>query len=215
MTSSNKWSYFVQMSVTAEVRAVNAFRARGGQMRMSEVIGRGICRSALYSLVRRGDILRCARGVYRLADAEPELHHSLATAALLHPQSVVCLISALAYHEITTRIPAAVTLAMPRGSRAPCSGSPPVRVHLFSGAAFTEGIETHTIDGVPVKVYCKEKTIADCFKLRTKVGLDVAMEALKHYFWQTPDVGKLMHYARVCRVERVMSPYVQTEAHRT
>lgn len=201
------------MGMMAEKKVINMFRARGGQMRMSEVIGQGIYRSALYSLVQKGALFRCAKGVYRLADAEPNLNLSLATASLLYPKSIVCLISALAYHEITAQIPALVTLAMPRPSRTPCTGSPPIRVHRFSGAAFTEGVETHVIDGVPVKVYCKEKTIADCFKFRAKVGMDVAIDALQRYFWQRPDIGRLMHYARICKVESVMSPYVQMGAH--
>jgi predicted transcriptional regulator of viral defense system len=126
------------------------------------------------------------------------------------PDGVICLISALAFHELTTQIPRAVDIAIARGAEPPRIDYPPVHVYWFSGKAFIEGIETATIDGVQVRVYAPEKTIADVFKYRSKLGLDVALEALRT--WQrkrTSNVEAILHYARICRVEQVMRPYLE------
>jgi len=126
------------------------------------------------------------------------------------PGAVICLISALAFHELTTQVPHAVDIALNKGDEPPRLDYPPLRLYWFSGPAYSEGVDTHVIDGTPVRIYSPEKTIADCFKLRRRVGLDVALEALKAYC-QRPgfDPDTLLHYARICRVESVIKPYLE------
>src|SRR5690606_3705189 len=122
------------------------------------------------------------------------------------PQSVICLVSALAYHEITTQIPHAVSIALPKGAETPRVDYPPISVHRFSEAALKEGVETHQIDGVSINIYCPEKTLADCFKFRNKLVMDIVLEALKFYkARKTYNHEKLLNNARVCRTDTIMS----------
>jgi predicted transcriptional regulator of viral defense system len=123
---------------------------------------------------------------------------------------VICLISALAFHELTTQVPHQVYVALPRGSEEPRVDHPPIRVFKFSGQAFSEGIEVREFDGITVRVYSPAKTVADCFKFRNQIGLDVAIEALKLY-QRTSDfsVNELMKFARICRVDKIMRPYIE------
>ena len=150
------------------------------------------------------------RGLYRLTDLPPLGNPDLVTVALKVPSGIICLISALAYHEITTQIPHEVYIALERGAEPPRLGHPPIRVFWFSNKAFTEGVEKYDVDGVPVRIYRPEKTIADCFKYRNKIGLDTAIEAFK-LCWERkrPKVDDLIQFARVCRVEKVMRPYLE------
>ncbi len=151
-----------------------------------------------------------ARGLYRLKELPPLGSPDLVAVALKVPKGVICLLSALAIHELTTQVPHEVHLALKRGSEPPRLGFPPLRLFWFSGAAFSEGVEVHSIDGVPVHAYSPEKTIADCFKYRNKLGLDVAVEALRLYRQRKPvRPDELVRLARVCRVERVMRPYLE------
>ncbi len=151
-----------------------------------------------------------SRGRYRLAELPPLYNLDLATIALRVPKGVICLVSALDFHQLTTEIPHEVHVALERGSEEPRIEWPPIRVFKFSGRAFSEGIDVHELDGIPVHMYCPAKTIADCFKFRNKIGLDVAIEALKSYQKTSNfSVRELMHFARVCRVENVMRPYVE------
>lgn len=123
---------------------------------------------------------------------------------------MICLISALSFHEITTQIPHEVYVALERGARAPRLDYPPLRVFRFTGKAFTEGVEDHEIDGVSARIYSPEKTLADCFKYRNKIGLDTALEALRLYRQRKPiKVEALIEFARICRVEKVMRPYLE------
>lgn len=158
----------------------------------------------------QGIIERLGRGVYRFVDMPSLGNPDLVTVAMKVPKGVICLISALSYHEITTEIPHEVYLALPRGAEPPRLDYPPLRVFWFSGPAFEEGIENHDVDGIPVKVYNPEKTLADCFKYRNKIGLDVVLEALKFYRQRKRfRADDLMRFARICRVEKVMRPYVE------
>ncbi len=157
------------------------FRSCGGQLRMSEAIKRGISRYMLYTLRDKGVIGQVSRGVYRLTELPPISNPDLVTVGLRFPKAVICLVSALAYHELTTQIPRSISVAVPRESRQQSLDYPPLSVHRFSGSAFRAGIEEHQIDGVPVKIYSPEKTLADCFKFRNKIGMDVVLEALKLY----------------------------------
>ena len=132
------------------------------------------------------------------------------TVALKVPRGVICLVSALAFQGLTPQIPHEVHLALERGSEAPRLSYPPLRIFWLSGPSFHEGVEAHEIDGVPVRVYGPEKTVADCFKYRHKLGLDVAIEALR--LWRDrprPRPDLLLHYARIDRVERVIRPYLE------
>ncbi len=189
------------------------FRENGGQLRMSEAIKRGISRYMLYKLKDKGIIEQISRGVYRLKDLPPIGNPDLVTVSLRFPNSVICLVSALAFHGITTQIPHSVSVAIPRGSRPPSLDYPPVQPHQFSENAYTAGIETLQIDGVPVKIYNMEKTLADCFKFRNKIGMDIVLEAFKLYRERKKtDLTKLIKYGKICRIDRVMVPYLEAFA---
>jgi predicted transcriptional regulator of viral defense system len=186
------------------------FRKHGGQLRMSEAIAHGITRYMLYSLRDKGIIEKVSRGYYRLAELPPISNPDLVTVSLRFPNAVICLISALSYHNITTQIPHVVSVAVPRDSRIPLLDYPPVQAHRFSNDAYNSGIENHSIDDVPVKIYTPEKTLADCFKFRNKIGMDVVIEALKLYrSKQQFNLEKLLTYAKVCRVRNIMAPYLE------
>jgi len=195
---------------TAAEEAISLFREQGGTLRTSEALRFGIDPRMLYTLRDAGTVEQLARGLYRLADLPPLSNPDLIITAHKVPQCVVCLVSALAHHELTTQIPHAVHLALESGSRRPRLSFPPVRVFWFSGPAWSEGVEVHLLDGTPVRIYGPEKSVADAFKFRRKLGLDLAIEALKvHRTRPGFDVNRLLHYARVCRVEQVMSPYLE------
>jgi predicted transcriptional regulator of viral defense system len=189
---------------------VSIFRESGGQLRMSEAVERGISRYMLYSLRDKGVIEPISRGVYRLVDLPPVSNPDLVAIALRYPNAVVCLISALSFHGITTQIPHEVSLAILRDTRSPSTDYPPLQVHQFTEEAYKAGIEAHMIDGAKVQVYSPEKTLADCFKFRNKIGMDVVLEALKLYRSRMKfDSKKILEYARICRVEQVMHPYLE------
>ena len=177
---------------------------------MNEAIKHGISRYMLYGLKDKGIIEQISRGVYRLKDLPPIGNPDLVTVSLRFPNSVICLISALAFHGITTQIPHSVSVAIPRGSRPPSLDYPPVRPYQFSENAYIAGIEMLQIDGVPVKIYNMEKTLADCFKFRNKIGMDIVLEAFKLYRERKKtDLTKLIKYGKICRVDSVMMPYLE------
>jgi predicted transcriptional regulator of viral defense system len=170
---------------------------RLGVVRPAELEVQGIPRAQLYRLVRRGLVARQARGIYVASNHPYTEDHALAQVAKRVPNGAFCLLTALRFHELTTQAPAEVWIALPEKARKPRLDYPQLRVSRFSGAALTEGIETHRIEGVDVRVYSAAKTVADCFKYRNKVGIDVAVEA---------------RFARICRVTRVMQPYLDSIA---
>lgn len=191
-------------------KAEAIFEKHGGMLRTSKAIAFGVHPRTLYALREAGRLQRVSRGLYRLADL-PELGNpDLATVAARIPQGVICLISALAFHEITTQIPHQVDIAVPRGTKQPRLDFPPTRIFRFSEPMFRAGVETHRVDDVPVRVYGAAKTVADCFKFRNRIGIDVAVEALRflHARKKAP-MRELLEYARLCRVERVMKPYLE------
>lgn len=184
--------------------------ARMGVIRPRDLDGVSNPSRYLARLEREGGVLGLARGFYAGAEAELTAHHSLAEAAKRVPRGVVCLLSALAFHGLTDELPFEVWIAVPKGAWTPKGGSPPLRVVHVSGAALTEGIETHTIEGVDVQVYSPAKTVADLFKFRSSVGIDVAVAALREVIRRrkaTP--GELWRAAEVCRVAKVMRPYLE------
>ena len=190
--------------------AKKVFRDRGGVLKTGEALSAGIHPRTLYEMERSGILEKLARGLYRLTDMPPLGNPDLVSVALKVPNGVICLISALAYHEITTQIPHEVYLALGRGAEPPRMEYPPIRIFWFTGEAFTQGIENYKLDGVQVRIYSREKTIADCFKYRNKIGLDTTIEALKLYRERKRfKVDDLMQFARICRVEKVIRPYLE------
>ena len=190
--------------------AKHLIKELGGTVRTSQALAAGIHPRTLYALRDSGDLEQLSWGLYRLTGL-PELSEpDLATVAKRVPDGVICLISALAIHELTTQVPHAVHLALERGTRYPKLDHPPLRVYLFSKAAFLSGIEEKMYDEVKVHVYNAEKTLADCFKFRYKIGLDVATEALRIYRRRPgANLQHVYEYARICRVANVIRPYLE------
>ena len=185
-------------------------RQTGGMFRTRQAIAAGIHPRTLYALRDSGRIELLERGLYRLAELPPLGNPDLVVVAAKVPSGIVCVISALALHEITTQVPHEVHVALSKGAEPPRLKHPPLRLYRFSGRAFSEGVETHTLDGVGVRVYSPEKTLADCFKLRNHVGVDVCLEALRLYKTRKKiRTEDLLHFARVCRVENLMRPYLE------
>lgn len=192
-------------------KAVAVFEANGGVLRMADALRAGIHRNTLYSMFEQGIVERLCRGLYRLSDAQPLGNPDLVTVAKKVPDGVICLVSALAYHELTTQIPHEIHVAISRNSEPPRLDYPPVRVYRFSGKAFSEGIERPLVDIVPVGIYDREKTLADCFKYRNKIGMDTVLESLHLYRDQRRiDVDALLHYASICRVTEIIRPYLES-----
>lgn len=196
--------------LSAREVAAEIFRAEGGVLRTSKAIALGIHPRTLYAM-RDAAVLEClGRGLYRLAELPPLGHPDLVRVALGVPTGVICLLSALSLQDLTTQIPHEVYLALPRGAERPRLAHPPVRVFWFTSSAFSEGVETLTMDGIDVRVYGAAKSVADCFKYRNKLGLDLAIEALRLYLRRPGScVDDLLFFARVCRVENVMRPYIE------
>lgn len=178
-----------------------------------DVVRAGIHTQALTRLVREGKLERIAHGQYRLPERPISEHHGLAVAARAVPRGVVCLLSALSFHGIGTQLPSRIWMAIDRRARQPSLRYPPLRIVRFSGKALTSGIEVHDIEGQEVQIYGVAKTLADSFKYRNKIGLDVALEALREA-WRDGrfTIEELDRFARICRVERVMRPYVEALA---
>lgn len=188
------------------------FREHGGQLRLSEALARGYSRYQFYQLRDEGLIEPFSRGLYRLADLPQVENPDLMAAATRFPHSVLCLISALDWHGITTQIPHQVNLAVERDARLPVLDYPPVAGYRFSGRAFSAGIDRVDVDGIVLNVYNPEKTLADCFKFRNRIGIDVVLEALELYRTRKTFLpGRLMEYARICRVANVMAPYLEAK----
>jgi predicted transcriptional regulator of viral defense system len=193
---------------SADFRAI--FLRHGGVLRTKDAIRLGIHPEILYKLRDSGVLTRLGRGLYRLSDLPPMGNPDLVTVAMKVPTAVVCLISALSFHEFTTQIPHEVYIALPRGAEPPRLDYPPIRIFWFSKRVFQFGVEIHQLDGAKVRVYNAEKTVADCFKYRNKIGLDTAREALKLYLERRrKNLNTLLEAAEVCRVSNVMRPYLE------
>ena len=181
-----------------------------GVLRPRDLEKHGIPRTHLQRLVRRGEVERVGRGLYMLPGADVTEHHSLAEACKRVPNGVVCLLSALRFHELTTQNPWQIWLAIEQKAWRPKDAPVALRLVHLSPRAFSAGVEEHSIEGVPVRVYSAAKTVADCFKFRNKIGLDVAIEALRDYR-RTHRAGldDLWRFAKVCRVTTVIRPYLE------
>lgn len=194
-------------------RATDIFREAGGVLRTSEALSAGIHPRDLYALRDRGELEKVSRGVYRLAELPPLGQPDLVTVVARVPKAVVTLISALHFHGITTEIPHSVSIALPRGTSTPQLDWPPLDVYRYSGERFTHGVEIHDCDGIDVRVYDVAKTLADCFRFRNRIGIEIAVEALREAIAEgrvTP--AEVMRSATVCRVHRVIRPYLEALA---
>ena len=181
-----------------------------GIVRPRDIEAFGLPREYLLRLHRQGKINRTARGIYTLPDVDVTEHHSYAEVTKRVPHATVCLLSALVFHEITTQSPASVWIALPKGTRTPALVSPSLRIVRLSGPSLTDGIDKHQVEGLTVRVYSAAKTVADCFKFRNKIGLDVAIEALKDCLRQKKaGIEEIYRYAKVCRVGNVIRPYME------
>ena len=190
----------------ADLRATFA----DGVLRARDLEARGISRAQLSRWVATGDLVRVARGLYALPEREVGEHEAIVHVAARVDGGIICLLSALRLHELTTQNPPDVWVAVPRSTRAPRLDWPPLRVVRWSGAALTDGVVVRHIDGVPVRLTTPARTVADCFKHRSAVGVDVAIEALRDYRrTRAGSIDALMHAAKVSRVHRVMQPYVE------
>ncbi len=186
------------------------FKKHNGVLTTTQALTEGIHRRVLYAMRDSGVIEPISRGLYRLTEMPPLESPDLFTAASKIPQGVICLISALAFHGLTTQIPRSVSVALPKGAEQPRIDYPPMQFYRISEPAFSEGIQTHKKDGVVLRVYSPEKTLADCFKFRKKIGMDICLEALRD--WRNKkgtDSKKLMHFAKICRIDGVIRPYVE------
>lgn len=184
--------------------------AQKGLLRTRDVTELGIARAVLSRLTEAGRLVRVERGLYTLPDAEPTSHHSLALVAKQVPQAIVCLLSALAVHELTDQNPFEVWIALPQKAWAPKMDYPPIRLVRFSGRLLDVGVEERAIESVPVKITSPARTVVDCFRFRRRYGQDVAVEALRDYLRKRAgSVDDLVQVATECRAASVIRPYLE------
>lgn len=201
--------YRKQVVLSPRTRLLNVVRD-GAVIRARDLDEHHVPRTYLARLVREGGLRRLGRGLYVSTTARLTEHHELAEAAKRVPQSVVCLLSALQFHGLTTEAPREVWIAIGQKARRARVDRPRLRIVHFSGHALSAGIEERMIEGVRVKVYNSAKTVADCFKFRNKIGLDVALEALRDYRRKRKGTSDdLWRFAKICRVANVMRPYLE------
>lgn len=190
-----------------------AILAEHGVLRLREIVDAGIAEETIARLVRRGEVIRLTRGLYQLADYKVAAAHSLVEATKQVPRGVICLLSALQYHGLTTQLPSRVWIAIDRNAWKPTVQHPPLRVLRFGGKALTVGVEIHTIEGIAVPVYGVAKTVVDCFRYRNKIGLDVALEALREGLRKRRcSPTELWRLAHELRILSVMKPYLEAMA---
>ena len=201
------------MSTKRYQQARQIFLENSGILRTSFARKAGIHYRTLSGMMDAGLVVREARGIYRLADLPPLGNPDLVQVSLRAPKSVICLISSLHYHELSTQLPFRVYIALPQKTKAPRIKYPPLEIVYLSQKPYEAGIEEHTLDGVIVRIYDAEKTVADCFKFRNKIGVDVAIEALKTYLRRpTRNIDLLLSYATIDRVANVTRPYLDALA---
>jgi predicted transcriptional regulator of viral defense system len=199
------------MGKTGNAERVLRLASQRGALRTRDLAAHRIPRTTLSRLVESGQLVQISRGLYALPDHSRSEQHQLADIAVRNPQGVFCLLTALRFHELTTQSPHEIWLAIPNKAHPPKLDYPPLRIVRFSGTALTQGVETHIVDGVSVRVYSVPKTVADCFKYRNKIGLDVALEALRESRREKRATNdELWHYAKICRVANVMRPYMES-----
>jgi predicted transcriptional regulator of viral defense system len=192
------------------IQKIMQYIGEHGMVRPRDIEAIGLPREYLIRLHRKGKLNRSGRGIYTVPNAHVTERHSYAEVAKRVPEAVVCLLSALAFHEITTQSPPSAWIALRKGARKPVLTSPSLRIVRLSGPSLAQGIENHQVEGIPVRVYSAAKTVADCFKFRNKIGLDVAIEALKDCLRQKKaSINEVYRYAKICRVSNVIRPYME------
>ena len=197
-------------TMTATDSAVRLFEANGGILSTTRAINLSIHPRTLYALRDEATLELLDRGLYRLANALPLGNSDFVTVALKVPKGVICLLSALAFHQMTTQVPHAVYLAIPANDQAPALAYPPLRLFWYSKAVHESGISATKMDGVTIRIYSPEKTLIDCFKFRNKIGIDVCLEALSLYRKRgRMRLDLIEEYAKLCRVQSVMRPYLE------
>lgn len=202
-----------QQRKDTQTTRILALARKRGVLRPGDLPGVAAARVTLTRLVATGQLERVGRGLYRLPGASASEHETLVAVAAQVPPAVFCLLTALQFHGLTTQLPREVWIAMPRGSHVPRLDYPPLKMVQSSAEAFGAGVEEHVRDRVPLRVYGVARTVADCFKHRNKIGLDVALEALRDALKQKKTtVDELWRYARICRVANVMRPYLEAMA---
>jgi predicted transcriptional regulator of viral defense system len=190
--------------------ALALFRRHDGILRASQALRLGIHPRTLYAMRDSGLLEPLARGLYRLTDLPPLSNPDLVIVARKLPQAAICLVSALAFHELTTQVPHAVDVALPNRAERPALDYPPLRLFWFSDPTWRAGVEVHQLDQTPVRLYNPAKSVADSWKYRRKIGFDVALEALKLYRQRCDfEVNQLLEYARLGRVEKTLHPYLE------
>jgi predicted transcriptional regulator of viral defense system len=191
-------------------KAIEIFELHNSILRSSEAQRLGINPRTLAKMLETGIVTKEERGLYRLTDSQPDGDPNLINVAKLVPKAVICLISALSFHKMTTQIPRKVYIALPREKKAPYIEYPPLEIIYLSRRPYEAGIEKHERDGVSIAIYDQAKTVADCFKFRKKIGEDVALEALKEYLGEEKrDLNSLLEYARINRVRTIIEPYLK------
>lgn len=184
---------------------------RRGIIRPRDMDEYGIHRKYVQELNNLGILNRIGRGLYTLPDTEPSENRSIAEACKRVPSGIICLLSALRFHGLTTQSPYEIWMAIDHKARSPREPGISIRIARFSGKALTSGVEQHTIEGVSIRVYNPAKTVADCFKFRNKIGLDVAIEALRDcHRTHKCTMDDLWKYAKICRVANIMKPYLES-----
>lgn len=210
----------IQLSMTVSNRAHTRARARnrvldvartGALFRTRDAVAHGVHAETIARMARAGILERLGAGRYRLATADVTEHHDLVLASVAVPASVICLLSALRFHSVGTQLPHQVWIAVPRGTRVPRLSFPPLRAVRISPSMFSQGIEQHQLEGHVVRVYSLARTVADCFRFRNTIGMDVALEALNEA-WRSRrlNLDELHRVAKELRVNRVMQPYLET-----
>ena len=195
---------------TRTQKLMNFFQSHGGVARFYAILKAGFHPDSLMALEKEGGIEKIARGLYRLTNYSPDSHPDLVIASLQAPRGVICLLSALYFYEATSEIPKYVDLAIPQGTHANRIKYPAVRFYRFAPKAWRAGIEEHGLEGHKVKVYSLAKTIADCFKFRGKIGMDIARDALKVALTEKGVKPKeIMQYAKICRVDNIIKPILE------
>ena len=193
-------------------KAITYIYNHGGIIRYSDALEAGIASKTFYTMRDMGILIQLSRGLYRLVDASPSGNPDLLTVSLKYPKAVICLISALDYYNLTEQIPRFVYIALPRDAEQPRNEHPPLLIIWLSKKMYRAGIQEVSVDNKAVKIYTIEKTITDCFKFRNKIGLDVAVDAIKRYFdlpAKDQDFNALMDYAKLNRVDKIMMPYFE------
>lgn len=197
------------MSNSKEQAVLELVRSMG-TIRIKDLLGKRIHPEFARRLVQKGLLSRSARGLYSLPDAEITEHHDLAILAKRVPKGVICLTSALRFHNIGTQLPRKIWVAIPRGSATPRLSHPPASFIRFSGSAYSDGIEEHKIEGVSIRVYSPAKTLADCFRFRNRIGLEAVLEAVRECLRDRKATSDDIHrYATICRVWNIMRPYLE------